>query len=158
MDYRDKPPSHETGSRFNRRNRSNWVRIQPALTADAGVAYLDAQLRAAAAGRNEHATAGGRVVDCVAYQVPQHAGQQNRVAESHAPRRSDEKGDSFQPCRFSKLRREILENGTQRYGKMQPWRALAQRALDSAGPNSVRRERWTISLCAPRPLERFAGA
>jgi len=32
MDYRDKPPSHETGSRFNRRNRANWVRIHPALT------------------------------------------------------------------------------------------------------------------------------
>jgi malonate transporter len=32
MDYRDKLPSHETGSRFNRRNRANWVRIHPALT------------------------------------------------------------------------------------------------------------------------------
>jgi hypothetical protein len=32
VDYRDKPPSNETGSRFNRRNRAKWVRIQPALT------------------------------------------------------------------------------------------------------------------------------
>ena len=32
VDYREKPPSNETGSRFNRRNRPKWVRIQPALT------------------------------------------------------------------------------------------------------------------------------
>jgi AhpD family alkylhydroperoxidase len=30
--YRDKPPSNQTGSRFNRRNRAKWVRVQPALT------------------------------------------------------------------------------------------------------------------------------
>jgi hypothetical protein len=29
----DKPPSNETGSRFNRRNRAKWVSIHPALTA-----------------------------------------------------------------------------------------------------------------------------
>ena len=33
MDYRDKPPSNETGSSFNRRNPAKWVRIRPALTA-----------------------------------------------------------------------------------------------------------------------------
>jgi hypothetical protein len=33
MDYRDKPPSNETGSKFNRRNQAKRVRIQPALTA-----------------------------------------------------------------------------------------------------------------------------
>ena len=32
VDYRDNPPSNETGSRFNRRNRPKWVRIQRALT------------------------------------------------------------------------------------------------------------------------------
>ena len=32
MDYRDKPPSNETGSSFNRRNPAKWVRIRPALT------------------------------------------------------------------------------------------------------------------------------
>jgi hypothetical protein len=45
MDYRDKPPSTETGSRFNRRNRAKRVRIQPALT----MHYLsrtDAMIRA----------------------------------------------------------------------------------------------------------------
>ena len=36
MDYRDKPPSSERGSRFNRRNRAKWVRIQPALTVRQG--------------------------------------------------------------------------------------------------------------------------
>jgi hypothetical protein len=32
MDYLDKPRSNERGSGFNRRNRAEWVRIQPALT------------------------------------------------------------------------------------------------------------------------------
>jgi putative transposase len=32
VDYRDNPPSNETGSRFNRRHRPKWIRIQPALT------------------------------------------------------------------------------------------------------------------------------
>jgi hypothetical protein len=32
MDYLDKPRSDERGSRFNRRHRAKWVRIQPALT------------------------------------------------------------------------------------------------------------------------------
>jgi hypothetical protein len=32
MDYRDKSPSNETGSTFNRRHRAKRVSIQPALT------------------------------------------------------------------------------------------------------------------------------
>src|SRR4029077_20095520 len=73
---------------------------------DAGVAHLDPQFRAATASRDEHATPGRRIVDRVAYQVPQHAGQQDRVTERGPTRRGDKKGDPFQPCRSSELPRE----------------------------------------------------
>src|SRR5882672_4945343 len=70
-------------------------RQRASADADAGVAHLDAQFRAATGRRDEYATAGWRVVDRVAYQVTQHAGQQNRVAESHPPGRSDKERDSL---------------------------------------------------------------
>src|SRR5260370_17481591 len=74
--------------------------------ADSGVANLDPQFRAAPARRDEHATAGRRVVNCIAYQVSQHAGQQNRVTESRTGSRSDAKRDPFHPCRLCQLPRK----------------------------------------------------
>jgi hypothetical protein len=59
--------------------------------ADAGVANLDAQFQAATARGDEHVTAGRRVVNGVAYQVVQHAGQQKRGAEIRAAFRTKSK-------------------------------------------------------------------
>src|SRR5216683_3643706 len=81
--------------------------------ADAGVAHLNAQLRAKTPRGDEHKTAGGRVMNGISYQVSQHAVEQNRVTESRTASRSYAKRDPLQMCRFCKLCGEMLENGTQ---------------------------------------------